>query len=752
MTLLPPQWASTPPPWYGGFSALAAPVVPAISPPHTPPVHSFSAMGHPLPFHRPQPSPAPTPISASPFGGGMPPIPAKNMRPLDRATLFEILEYFSTTTAARFGASRPVRLVIHGGAVFVLNAELSQLAATTTAMDVHSPQQRTTTRDIDYILRSFVAEWAAWGVPDAAQRLKQCILDTAARFGLGADWMNSDADIALPWAIDPVTRGQYDPISSTSMQMADQLTLFTSQNGLLQIISVAPYWTIALKMMRFNAADRADICIILRQGMSSRGIHWTPAGLEYWLLGQTWAMGYANYDPQRVATIRRRMVEVVNEVSRWDPYAPVPLRPSSSMGIYGQQQPHVPGIASPYTSPQSYPPPFVPQQQQQPVNPEQRKKDKKKRDRETTAVTSWPNAWTNASPYRNPYAAPSAAVVPYIPQQSLDPARWAEDVRRAAKKERKTGGKITSWLPFRRRSRNMQEELEHWENVSDGSGSESDSDDATDVDSDEEDENESWLEERRRMWGTSARMPGRRRENNKRRRSRTRTPVAQAATESSYVRVDAGATPGFPPLMQLPGIQHSIASFMSGGMDMENDREHDFEDEEDEERDTVEATENAPGPSRMPRPLTAAASAPVIPLAPPYSGYAQQSRAIPRHTQSLVMPPMQPQPPATWGQAQPPVQSQQHSQPQPQPQAQTQPRGRSGLSTLPSPPRVHPNHPWTYWNHQQLAAQQAQVQTNQHQQHAPAGINGPPPPPQPSHADVNMQRVAARVGALGLNG
>lgn len=60
---------------------------------------------------------------------------------------------------------------------------------------------RNKTRDVDFILRSFLPEMAQLGVVGAADKLKQCILATAQHFNLGADWMNSDADIELPMAV-----------------------------------------------------------------------------------------------------------------------------------------------------------------------------------------------------------------------------------------------------------------------------------------------------------------------------------------------------------------------------------------------------------------------------------------------------------------------------------------------------------------------------------------------------------------------
>ena len=59
---------------------------------------------------------------------------------------------------------------------------------------------RRTTRDVDFIRRSFVEEMCKYGVFDAETRLQSCIDATAAKYHLGTDWFNSHADIALPMA------------------------------------------------------------------------------------------------------------------------------------------------------------------------------------------------------------------------------------------------------------------------------------------------------------------------------------------------------------------------------------------------------------------------------------------------------------------------------------------------------------------------------------------------------------------------
>ncbi|KAJ7214247.1 hypothetical protein B0H12DRAFT_1242186 [Mycena haematopus] len=562
MSVLSPPWPSQQSPWYGhsttSFSALAAPVIPPLDPLDSPfpsPTHELSPFnalgggGPPRSSPHPQMSRQQSPVSAGPsvFGG----VPQRNMRSLDRDGLIRILDFFSTLIPARFGTRQQIRLVIHGGAVMLLNADLARLAAATAATDGRA-KQRTTTRDIDYIARSFSSEWAQrYGVVDANDRLKQCIFDTAVQCGLGADWMNSDADVALPMATDPATGAVYDPIYAASVQMGDAVTVYTSPNGLLKLVSVTPLWTVALKMVRYNAADREDICILLRSGTLSRQYHWTPTRLEVWLLGTCWAMGYAGYDHERIKQIRQRMTEVVAEANRWDPQAVaddgrggvVPLRAAASMypgagyGYgYGYMQQHNPmysyyggdpRMGSPVHSPghtarsHTFPPssgspsPFMPT----PPSPKKRKKHKKA---QTTAVTHWPNQWTDLA----------AEQQPQQQQWDWDPEsadRWDDDVRQTAAKERKQW-RMASWIPFLKNSRSQPvlgtaaKMQPRYEDEYDSEGEES-------VDSDSDDD-EDWREREQRKW----------------RKGAGRTPPAVA-----------GPVPG-------AGFQHSVADFMSNGM------------------------------------------------------------------------------------------------------------------------------------------------------------------------------------------
>jgi hypothetical protein len=109
--------------------------------------------------------------------------------PLTRSLLKVVLKDLSERLYHSF--RRQVRLVVHGGAVMVLHPSFTH---------------RESTQDIDYIHRAFVTEYRALGFTDAEERLRSCIAETAAKFNLGADWMNDHADVALPMALECVVR------------------------------------------------------------------------------------------------------------------------------------------------------------------------------------------------------------------------------------------------------------------------------------------------------------------------------------------------------------------------------------------------------------------------------------------------------------------------------------------------------------------------------------------------------------------
>lgn len=116
----------------------------------------------------------------------MPHLTEHNEVPLTRHNVFYILDYLSELLFQEFGGK--VQLVVHGGIVMVLHRRLAC---------------RESTRDIDFCLRSFVSACRSkLGIHDAEARLNRCIIKTAKKFELGADWMNCHADVALPMAME----------------------------------------------------------------------------------------------------------------------------------------------------------------------------------------------------------------------------------------------------------------------------------------------------------------------------------------------------------------------------------------------------------------------------------------------------------------------------------------------------------------------------------------------------------------------
>jgi hypothetical protein len=122
-----------------------------------------------------------------------------------------------------------IRLVVHGGACMLLHPGLHALSEQQAAVfartqgsytnedqNKHMGQRRTTTRDVDFIARGFILEYGSVLVDkpsvsysngkggrkgrrmSAEERLRGCIHETALKRGLGEDWMNADADVALP--------------------------------------------------------------------------------------------------------------------------------------------------------------------------------------------------------------------------------------------------------------------------------------------------------------------------------------------------------------------------------------------------------------------------------------------------------------------------------------------------------------------------------------------------------------------------
>ncbi|RPD55232.1 hypothetical protein L226DRAFT_470630 [Lentinus tigrinus ALCF2SS1-7] len=167
---------------------------------------------------------------------------------------------------------------------------------------------RDMTRDIDYIHRSFEAEWKARSLSDAGPRLRTCIKATAQAWGLGTDWMNACADVALPISRDTFGK-PFDPISydALSPNNVEKNTIFKSKNGMLVLVGVSWGWAVALKLVRYEKHDPYDIASILRLGHQQRKVKWTRTLLEQWLRQMCIAMNYDSYTPYQMETTRQRM-------------------------------------------------------------------------------------------------------------------------------------------------------------------------------------------------------------------------------------------------------------------------------------------------------------------------------------------------------------------------------------------------------------------------------------------------------------
>lgn len=237
----------------------------------------------------------------------VPPLKPINDIPLTRTVLKKALSDLSERLFRSF--RRQVRLVVHGGAVMVLHPSF---------------MHRDSTQDVDYIHRSFVREYRALGFPDAEQRLRKCIAETAYRFNLGADWMNDHADVALPLALDQQGH-KFDPIfyDATQKQNATALTIFNEPG--LALVAVPWPWAVALKLVRYAKKDPEDCGAVLRLGSFQRGYRWTVDVLERWLSERCWPMQYSNYSPQKKVQLRERLKDALARAFP-EPQPQLPLR------------------------------------------------------------------------------------------------------------------------------------------------------------------------------------------------------------------------------------------------------------------------------------------------------------------------------------------------------------------------------------------------------------------------------------------
>ncbi|KAL0576189.1 hypothetical protein V5O48_005787 [Marasmius crinis-equi] len=255
-------------------------------------------------------------------------IPPKNHREMTREMLIDVLEHMSILLEAEF-RGLPIRIVAHGGACMLLHRGLYDLAKRKAAyhsMMGESVPMRKTTRDVDYIRRSFIAEYVGkFKIADAEMKMQRCIRATALKFGLGADWMNADADVALP--MSTTSSGMpYDPIYHASLQPFNvQLyTVFTSKNSKLTIINVTPAWAVALKIVRYAKWDPGDISLLLMNGTNLAKVHWTTKTIKLWLRKDCAAMNYEHWDAARLLDMERKIDHAVQMVASISTHLPPP--------------------------------------------------------------------------------------------------------------------------------------------------------------------------------------------------------------------------------------------------------------------------------------------------------------------------------------------------------------------------------------------------------------------------------------------
>jgi len=55
-----------------------------------------------------------------------------------------------------------------------------------------------------------------------------------------------------------------------------------------------------------------DCAAVLRLGVAQRGIHWTLAGLEQWIMERCPPMGYTGFQPLQKQQLRQRIQDALN--------------------------------------------------------------------------------------------------------------------------------------------------------------------------------------------------------------------------------------------------------------------------------------------------------------------------------------------------------------------------------------------------------------------------------------------------------
>ena len=191
--------------------------------------------------------------------------------PLTRKLLKQALFDLSERLYRSF--RRQVRLVVHGGAVMVLHPLFSH---------------RKSTQDVDYIHRSFVSEYRALGFSRYTTTTPTPYHGDRSKVGLGADWMNDHADVALSWTLECVMNPDlWLPFTLNGFFMLLQPTR-THIRFDLQRLDAAPKccvadyiqrarphafrFSLAVGLVCYTKQHMADLAAVLRPGVVRRGV------------------------------------------------------------------------------------------------------------------------------------------------------------------------------------------------------------------------------------------------------------------------------------------------------------------------------------------------------------------------------------------------------------------------------------------------------------------------------------------------
>lgn len=136
---------------------------------------------------------------------------------LNEKVLLELLDVLQRKLIARRG--KKTTLVVHGGFISVLTHKYRSVTTDIDFIERVLPEElnlpiKKSNSGIGSLLKKWIHLFNGKKVPDTRTLIKECISETAADFNmknsnplivLEHDWMNSAADVALPWFLEYVS-------------------------------------------------------------------------------------------------------------------------------------------------------------------------------------------------------------------------------------------------------------------------------------------------------------------------------------------------------------------------------------------------------------------------------------------------------------------------------------------------------------------------------------------------------------------